>query len=208
MASFAPATELARPPSSSKEVAWNQILARILCREQQALAQLYDDSSRLVYSLVLRIVRDHAEAEEVTLDVYNYVWNHAVSYDSSRGSVTAWLMILARSRAIDRLRALGRRRAAQSVPVESLPELDSHDASPEQTSILRQQKERIRSALQVLPAEQRLVVERAYFGGLSQSELAEELGLPLGTVKTRARLGMMRLCELLSERAGSRRGEL
>lgn len=204
MASFAAAVEVARPAPSTREANWNQLFAKILCREQAALARLYDDSGPLVYSLALRILRDQSEAEEITLDVYAHVWNHAVHYDPTRGSLTAWLMILTRSRAIDRLRSLSRRRAAQSVSVESVPELDSPDDSPEQATIARQQQARVRAALHLLPPEQREVIERAYFGGLSQSELSEQLGLPLGTVKTRARLGMMRLRELLGDLAGGK----
>ena len=198
------ATQLQEEPRlavASREALWNQCVIRIARADQAALAQLYDEAGSLVFGLALRILRDRTDAEEVTLDVFMQVWSRASGYDKTRGSVTAWLMILTRSRAIDRLRTNERQRSSKSTPVEDAPELHAEGASPEQSSILHQQRDLVRKALDSLPREQRQAIKLAYFNGLSQSELASHLGLPLGTLKTRVRLGMIRLRELLGSLA-------
>ena len=182
---------------STQEAVWRACLARIAEGEQAALGQLYDESSSLVYSMVLRVVANTADAEEVTLDVYNQVWKSAAGYDTSRGSVTAWLVTLARSRAIDRVRS----RASRARKETAMPEtydVPANTATPEQETEGAQRRRQVQAALATLPAEQRQVVELAFYSGLTHSELAERLGQPLGTVKTRIRMGMMRLREQLA----------
>ena len=180
-----------------REAHWRVYLARISDGEQPALGALYDESSSLIYSMVLRVLGNVADAEEVTMDVYTQVWKAASGYDTSRGSVTAWMVTLARSRAIDRVRS----RASRARKETALPE--TYDApsvgnSPEQQTEETQRRHQVMTALATLPADQRQAVELAFYSGLTHSELAERLGQPLGTVKTRIRAGMSRLRELLA----------
>jgi RNA polymerase sigma-70 factor (ECF subfamily) len=160
---------------------------RIAAADQGALAALYDATNRLIYGMSLRILGNPADAEEVTLDIYTQVWRNAASFDDRRGSVVAWLMTMARSRAIDRLRS-GVKRSRRE---ESLMEPDSARAveAPAQPGIRRE----VAAALETLAPEQREAIELAYWYGYSHSELAVRLGQPLGTVKTRIRMGMMKL---------------
>jgi RNA polymerase sigma-70 factor, ECF subfamily len=180
-----------------KDAHWRVYLARIADGEQPALGSLYDESSSLIYSMVLRVLGNVADAEEVTMDVYTQVWKGAAGYDASRGSVTAWLVTLARSRAIDRVRS----RSSRARKETALPE--TYDApslghSPEQETEDVLRRDQVMTALATLPADQRQVVELAFYSGLTHSELAERLGQPLGTVKTRIRAGMSRLREQLA----------
>jgi len=160
--------------------------------DETALALLYDETSALVYGLALRILRDSAAAEEVTIDVYAQAYRQASRYDPTRGSATAWLLTMTRSRAIDRLRSKSarRRREVSLETLETSPALVSRPA--EWLAAIEWQRP-IAAALAALPAEQRQLIELAYFGGLTQSEIAATLGLPLGTVKTRIRTAMMKL---------------
>jgi RNA polymerase sigma-70 factor (ECF subfamily) len=171
---------------------WEDLVARTARGDHDALAALYDGTCTLVHSLVVRIVGDHHIAEEVTADVYLQVWRQAERYDPERGSPLAWLMMIARSRGLDRVRA----RAAEPRHMEPLAvvmSLPSAMPDPEETSALSQRRRAVGQALETLPLEQREVIELAYFGGLSHSEIAARLAQPLGTVKTRVRVGMIRL---------------
>jgi RNA polymerase sigma-70 factor, ECF subfamily len=164
--------------------------------DQLALADLYDATSRAVYGLLLRILADPGAAEEVLLDVYTQAWRQARSYSAERGSPLAWLTTIARSRAIDRLRR-GRHERGRSEPLEAVAGLAAAGATAEEDVTARERGALVRAALAALPPEQREVIELAYYGGLSHSEIAAERGLPLGTVKTRTRLGLSRLRETL-----------
>ena len=164
--------------------------------DQQALAALYNATSRTVYGLLLRILADASAAEEVLLDVYTQVWRQAGTYTEARGTALAWLTTIARSRAIDRLRR-GRIERQRTEPLDALLHGGSVGARAEDDLRARELGAVIRTALESLPPEQREVIELAYYGGLSHSEIAAERGLPLGTVKTRTRLGMTRLREML-----------
>lgn len=170
------------------------LLERIVARDERAVADLYDAHSRLLYGLILRIVRDRSEAEEVLQEVFVQVWTRAETYNVGLGSPAAWLVRIARNRAIDRLRANNvRLRAVESAP---LPEAA---VSPETQAALSEQQRAVARALDALPADQRMLIEQAYFTGLTQSELADRFGLPLGTVKTRIRAGMIALRQQLSQ---------
>jgi RNA polymerase sigma-70 factor (ECF subfamily) len=136
------------------------------------------------------MVGDPGAAEEVTADVYLQVWRQAVRYDASRGTPLAWLLMLARSRSLDRLRA-GRSRAAE--PLGAAEALPSGAPSPDEDAALAQRRAVVTAALAQLPPEQRAPIELAYYAGKSHSEIAAALGTPLGTVKMRIRLGMTRL---------------
>ena len=164
------------------------LLSRIVARDEDAVGELYDRHNRLLYGLILRIVRDRSEAEEILQEVFVQVWTRAETYNVALGTPAAWLVRIARNRAIDRLRANNVRvRAVEATPPPPPVE------SPEARAAMTEQQRAIAHALDALPAEQRVLIENAYFVGLTQSELAERFALPLGTVKTRVRTGMMTL---------------
>jgi RNA polymerase sigma-70 factor (ECF subfamily) len=165
--------------------------------EHGALAELYDRHGRLVYSLALRVLRDQGDAEDVVQDVFSQAWRQASRYESSRGPVVAWLMNLARSRAIDRLRSRRARpeTGADDAEVARMPDL----APPIDDQLaLSDQAERIRAAVEQLSLLQRVAIELAFYEGLTHVEIAERLELPLGTVKTRIRQGLSKLKERLA----------
>jgi RNA polymerase sigma-70 factor (ECF subfamily) len=189
----------ASPEKVSLETHWQPYVQRIATGDESALAALYDESSQLVYSMVLRILRNPLDADEVTLEVYFQVWRTAQSYNEGRGSVGAWLVMLARSRAIDRLRSRGAQEGLEE-PQKAYVETGSAAPLPDQEAEISLQRRRVLSALEALPPEQREALELAFFLGFTHGELAERLNQPLGTVKTRIRKGMIRLRELLGDR--------
>jgi RNA polymerase sigma-70 factor (ECF subfamily) len=174
------------------------LIGRVAAGDGDALAALYDRHERAVYSLVFRIVQDQGDAEDVVQDVFSQAWAQASRHDAARGAVGAWLLTIARSRAIDRLRARRARpdnAAADDREMGALRDpLPSHDAE----LVSREQAVRVRSALERLPVLQRIAIELAYYEGLSQSEIAERLEQPLGTIKTRMRLALLKLREALA----------
>ena len=182
-----------------REAGWRTHLDGVRAGRQEALAALYDESSSLVYTIVMRIVGNREDAEEVTLDVYSQVWKSASGYQADRGTVTGWLTMLARSRAIDRVRVRARKRGEETL--ETIAEVPDAKSTPEQRSVLAEEQARVRAALAGLPESQRELLELACYSGFTQSELASRLGLPLGTVKTRMRLGLARLREELGSLA-------
>jgi RNA polymerase sigma-70 factor (ECF subfamily) len=169
--------------------------------DQSALATLYDATNRLIYSLILRVLGDVSSAEEVLIDVYTQVWRQAASYDANRGAPLAWMATIARSRAIDRLRS-GWQDQRRKESLEVLGDAPTNAASPEEMTAESERRKFVREALNLLTPEQREVIELAYYSGLSHSEIAEKLKQPLGTVKTRTRLGMMKLREALAPLLG------
>lgn len=187
----------AETTKAAQDQEWAQLIAATAQGDQTALAAFYDRTSPHVFGLIYKILNNHEAAEEVTLDVYTQVWRQAHAYDPTRGAPGAWLMTLARTRAIDRLRA----GAAEHGRIESLDAarlFASDDDTPEQDVESQERRRYVQQALAVLTTEQREAVALAYFYGLSQSEIAEKLRLPLGTVKTRIRSGMMKLREALA----------
>ena len=172
------------------------LIGRVASGEQSAVTAVYDATNRLVFGLILRIVVDRATAEEVMLDVYTQVWRQAATYDKSRGVPLAWIMTIARSRAIDRFRA-GKQDQQKKEPLEAIGEVRATGISPEEASVYSERQRLVRTALKELSPEQREVIELAYYSGLSHSEIALKLGQPLGTVKTRTRLGMIKLRDML-----------
>ena len=177
------------------------LLQRIVARDSDALANLYDRHSRLLFGLILRIVRDRAEAEEILQEVFVRVWTRAELFDPRLGGPTAWLVRIARNRAIDRLRARRSRDAADEPPLdESIPERPAAatgSVSPETAALHAERRSTVIDALVVLPAEQRRLIEAAFFEGYTHSELAARFGLPLGTVKTRIRAGIVAMRQRL-----------
>lgn len=175
------------------------LVRRMAAGDEQALGTLYDRWSPLLHSLALRITGDAGDAEEVVEETFWQAWRQAGRYEASRGGISTWLTMIARSRALDRVRA---RRRVREDGRDTLPETADHDpdlspesplASAEQADLRR----RVAEAVSKLPAEQRETVELAYFRGMSQTEIAEATGQPLGTVKTRARLALQKLRDAL-----------
>jgi RNA polymerase sigma-70 factor (ECF subfamily) len=166
---------------------------------QDALARLYDETSSMLNGLLLRILEHPEDAEEVLLDVYMKAWKYAARYTDKRGSVQAWLMIMARNAAIDRIRQKRAQPKTLAFEPESTPEPESTEASPEEQTAERERRRRVQIVLNELPPEQREVVELAFFGGLTHAELAERLREPLGTIKSRIRMGLLRLRGLIEE---------
>jgi RNA polymerase sigma-70 factor (ECF subfamily) len=170
------------------------LLERIVARDEHAVADLYDRHNRLLFGLILRILRDRSESEEVLQEVFVLVWTRAETYNVALGSPAAWLVRVARNRAIDRLRANNvRLRAVEWAPAPAAAE------NPESRARLSEQQRAVGRALDALPPDQRELIEQAYFLGLTQSELAERFKLPLGTVKTRIRTGMLALRQRLAD---------
>jgi RNA polymerase sigma-70 factor (ECF subfamily) len=173
-------------------------LARIARGDQLAFAELYDRHARLVFSLALRILQDRADAEDVVQEVFAQVWTQAGRYDASRGAVAAWMLVLTRSRAIDRLRARRARpeAAAESGTAENVVDLS---ATQDLELLSAEQVDRLQRALKELPEAQRTALELAYYEGLTHAEVAARLAEPLGTVKTRIRQAVIKLRESLGE---------
>src|SRR5512141_2294848 len=172
-----------------------ELLERIRRADSAALAALYARYSSPVYALVWKILQNPEEAEDVALDVFWQVWRQADRYDPSRGAPPAWIFTLARSRAIDRLRARGRRED-RTVSIDDpglrFDPLDEN-ASPDEVVSFRQSRDAVKAAMAKLSDVQREAVELAFLKGLTHVEIAERLAQPLGTVKTRIRQGLIRL---------------
>lgn len=167
------------------------LIARIVQRDEQALAILYDRYRRLMYTIAFRIINDHMMAEEITQDVFRSVWQAASSFQIDR-NVTAWLVAIARNGAIDVSRHRHTRARRGTVSLDDIASVPS----PRDTASLANQRllrAAVRTALMALPVSQRQVLEFAYFAGLSHREIAARQGIPIGTVKTQIRLGLGKL---------------
>jgi RNA polymerase sigma-70 factor (ECF subfamily) len=183
-------------PRSGHETRETELLERVASGDPRAFAELYERFGAILFGIVLRILRSRAEAEDALQEIFLEIWQRAASYDSSRGRVLPWLTLLARSRAVDRLRARSvRDRVAAEIAAE--PEPSALDTAND--VVLNEDCLIARRALEQVSADQRTALTLAYFEGLTQSEIAARLGKPLGTVKTHTRLGLLRLRELLSE---------
>ena len=174
-------------------------LQRLVGGDLPALEELYDRYGDLLYSVAVRIVGDPAEAEEVLQDTWVQAWRKSSSFDAARGAVGAWLVTIARSRALDRLRSAGsRQRAERAAGVELAAAVRPPAAVDVADAVAASQAgERVSEALERLEPQHRDVLQLAYFGGLSQTEIAERLGAPLGTVKSWTRQALLRLRELV-----------
>jgi len=173
------------------------LVRRAAAGDEVALTELYDQTSSQVYGFALSILREQDAASEATLDVYQQVWRQAERWDAGRGRVLTWLLMLARSRSLDLARSRARRDSRQ-LPLEEVAELADPDPGPEERSTDAERARLIRRALATLPVEQRRAIEAAFYAGMSHVEVAEALGQPLGTVKTRIRTGLVRLRAILA----------
>lgn len=174
-------------------------IRRMAAGDASGLSDLYDRYSRGIFSLAFRILQDQGEAEEVTQDVFAQAWRQAARYDTSRGVVVAWLLMMARSRAIDRLRARAGRPPLQEEDPSLLRGLTDDAIPADDMVVSAEQAARLRAALGQLPLLKRTAIELAFYEGLTHVEIAERLEQPLGTVKTRIRLGLLQLREAMTE---------
>ncbi|HEX6904498.1 MAG TPA: sigma-70 family RNA polymerase sigma factor [Thermoanaerobaculia bacterium] len=186
---MSPVTSSPAPMDSTSDVT---LLRQVAERQPQALGALYDRYAATLLGLGKRILGSLPDAEEVLQEVFLHVWNHADRYDAGRSSVSTWLILITRSRAIDRLRT---RKVVERTHETSVQENPPEDASPEgvENVFLRERRDRVQSEMEKLPPEQKQVLEMAFYEGLSQSEIAARSDLPLGTVKTRTLLAMKKL---------------
>ena len=173
----------------------DEALVLLAARSQQgALAELYDRYGRPAYGLALRVLRDEALAEDAVQEAFLAIWRTASRFVPERGKASTWILTLVHRRAVDLVRREERRRADT---LEHAPEPGG--GAVDEEAWLRLQRERVQDALRQLPDQQREAIELAYYGGFTQSELAERLGQPLGTIKSRMFMGLARLRELLGE---------
>ncbi len=189
--------QLSQVQTEPAQTSDSELLHAVARGDEQSLAFLYDRYRLILFGLITRILHSRPEAEDVLQDVFIQVWKRAADFDESRGRPFTWLVTLARSRAIDRLRALDSRQRTADASVLDMPEAVSDAA---EDAFKSEQREVVRKALDELPADQREALVLGYFEGLTQSEIAVKLAAPLGTVKTRMRSGMIKLRELLGEK--------
>jgi RNA polymerase sigma-70 factor (ECF subfamily) len=181
-------SEAAREPSDE------QVLEAVGRGDDDALGVLYDRFGRLAFRLAFRILRDRALAEDAVQEAFLAVWRSADAYKRERAKPSTWLLTVVHRRAVDIVR---REQSRRGEPLEVAPEPSAGPA--DEDAVLRDRRAAVQAALTELPGEQRQALELAYYGGLTQSELAERLGVPLGTVKSRMFAGLGRLRELLAE---------
>jgi len=180
-----------------------ELLAKIGDQDRDALSTLYDRYGRRVFALAVRILNDPVGSEEVTQDVFMSVWRRGATYTTKKRKFTTWLFSIAHNRTIDELRKRRRDRSRLNDNIEDHYDLKSGDISPADAAVAQSEYAKIRAAMEGLPKEQKNVVELSYFKGLTQTEIAEKTGQPLGTVKTRMRLALKKLRKALSAEMGA-----
>ncbi|HEY7707285.1 MAG TPA: sigma-70 family RNA polymerase sigma factor [Gaiellaceae bacterium] len=183
-----------RDEPSAKEPTDEQVLEAVGRGDHDALGELYDRFGRMAYGLAFRILRDRTLAEDAVQEAFLAVWRSADAYKRERAKPSTWILTVVHRRAVDLVRREDRRRGE---PLESAPEPSTGPA--DEDAVLRDRRAAVQAALTELPGDQRQALELAYYGGLTQSELAERLGVPLGTIKSRMFAGLGRLRELLAE---------
>ncbi len=172
------------------------LVALVARGDEDALAELYDRVSRIAYGLAVRVLRDERHAEDAVQEAFLQVWRNAASFRADRAKASTWILTLVHRRAVDLVRREERR---QTDPIPDESAVGVEPEGTEEAAWLRFERERVQSALRQLPDVQREALELAYYGGFSQSELAERLGVPLGTIKSRMFTGLSRLRELLDD---------
>jgi RNA polymerase sigma-70 factor, ECF subfamily len=170
------------------------LVSEIAKHDQTALSELYNRYAKIIYSVAFNSLKSVEESEEVVLDVFSQVWRIAERYDTTKGRVDSWLFMLTRSRILDRLRKLQRSQLSSPV-LNKLAEIQQKPISidPTEDVAIYERRARVSAAIQLLPIEQRQVIELAYYHGLSHSQISVQTGVSLGTVKTRIRLGLNKL---------------
>lgn len=202
--------EFSRPAEAeiASRVDWpdEALMLAIVSRDEHAFSVLYDRYVDLVYSASFRVLADAQLAEDASQDVFVRLWRRPETFIAERGRFVSWLMSVTRNRAVDELRARGRRRKREGGPLgepdeAAEPVFSTELIDPLHSAELHEEQATVRRALAALPREQKLCLELAYFGGLTQQEIAARLHEPLGTIKTRIRLGMQKLRRALDEKA-------
>ncbi|MCE9671164.1 sigma-70 family RNA polymerase sigma factor [Myxococcus stipitatus] len=186
-------------PRASDPAADKSLLQQVALGSGAAMREVYARCGARAFAVTLRLLPSRADAEEVLQEAFLEVWRRARDFDPARGGLEAWVATIARTRAIDRLRAQGTVARLAVGAAQQPPPASATPVAPDEAAALGEDRVRVRAALLRLPPEQREVVELAYFEGLSQREISERTGDPLGTVKTRARLGLEKLADLLGE---------
>ena len=185
--------------SLAPRVKMTGLMERIVLRDDRALEELYERFSKALFSVILSIVKKKEDAEEILCEIFFQVWEKAPSYDLGKGSVYTWLLTLARNRAIDKIRSKSYKNQKQED--DDIDEMDvfagMNNPDPLDNILLSERAEIVKAALTRIPLEQKHVLEIAYFEGYTQSEIAERMALPVGTVKTRMRSGMKALQDIL-----------
>jgi len=172
------------------------LVALVARGDEEALAELYDRVSRIAYGLALRVLRDERHAEDAVQEAFLQVWRSAATFRAERAKASTWILTLVHRRAVDLVRREERR---QADPLTDDTDVGQAPEQTEEAAWLRFERERVQTALKQLPDVQREALELAYYGGFSQSELADRLGVPLGTIKSRMFSGLARLRELLGD---------
>ena len=193
--------DMPSPTLSAAEETDRELVARAAEGKEQAIGVLYERHGRTLYALACRMVGDRADAEEVLMEAFAQAWRNASQFDIRRGSVGAWLTMMVRSRAVDLARARQRRERLTSTGAESdadqLAGISTPDKDPGMMAEEQERRRHVEAALRELPTAQREAITLAFFDGLTQSEIAERLNTPLGTIKTRIRDGMLKLRDRL-----------
>ncbi len=192
----------ATPPPNDREAIDARLMQRIARGDQQAFAELYDRFSGPLHATAIRIVRDATEAQDIVHDTFVTVWEKAAAFEVARGTAFSWVVTLVRNRAIDRVRMRRRRSEllATSAPSDLGYGEPAAGAAADDSAARGDDARAVRAAVQALPSEQQRALELAFFGGLTQEEIAKKLAEPLGTVKARIRRGLLKLRDSLAHR--------
>ncbi|MGD1062290.1 MAG: sigma-70 family RNA polymerase sigma factor [Terracidiphilus sp.] len=190
-------TERGPVTATMQPVPDSALMDRMRTGDEAALSTLYDRYSAMLFAVMMRILRDQQAAEEVLQDLFLQLWRNAGQFDAGRGSLPAWLMVIGRNRAISRLRGMRDREVLEEEEGDYANILAS-DQNIEDETVRAELARNVSAALEQLPVEQRQAVELAYFEGMTQSEIANRTGIPLGTVKTRMRTAMQTLRQILA----------
>jgi len=183
------------------------LVERMIAGDESALSTLYDRYSSMLFSMLMRILKDTSAAEEILQDLFLQLWRNPSRFDPSRGSLPSWLLVIGRNRAISRLRSRERREVSEDSDGFSMDSIPS-PGNIEEEAQRSQLAQRLRSAMATLPPEQREAVELAYFEGMSQTEIATRTGSPLGTVKSRVRTAMQSLKQIFGDGTAPQSGRL
>ncbi|MGK7371368.1 MAG: sigma-70 family RNA polymerase sigma factor [Candidatus Halalkalibacterium sp. M3_1C_030] len=178
-----------------------ELMKRIKAKDEEALGELYDLYNRLLYGMIISIVKKREEAEDILQEVFIKIWEKASTFDEERGNVYSWLVTLTRNKAIDRIRSKDYKTQKKATQDVDAPEftLEGEKLDPLETTIFSDRAELVKRALGKIPESQSDVLKIAYYRGLTQREISEQLDIPLGTVKTRMRQGMIKLKDILGE---------